>query len=72
MLLQEDIKLGKKLGSGGFGSVYKGELLDEDGSTTAVVVKKVWYGVVWDQQPAELGKERCQTLFYDGSSTERQ
>ncbi len=39
--VQDDLKLGKLLGSGGFGSVYKATLTEEDGSTTPVVVKKV-------------------------------
>jgi hypothetical protein len=38
--LQDDLKLGKRLGSGGFGSVYKATLTNEDGSTTPVIVKK--------------------------------
>lgn len=43
--LQEDLKLGKLLGSGGFGSVYKATLTEEDGTTTPVVVKKVGPGL---------------------------
>lgn len=35
------MKLGKRLGSGGFGSVYKATLTNEDGSTSSVIVKKV-------------------------------
>jgi hypothetical protein len=38
---QDDLKLGKRLGSGGFGSVYKATLTNEDGTTTPVIVKKV-------------------------------
>lgn len=38
---KSDLKLGKLLGSGGFGSVYKAVLTNEDGSTSNVVVKKV-------------------------------
>ena len=33
--------LGKKLASGGFGSVFLGELREEDGSMRPIVVKKV-------------------------------
>jgi hypothetical protein len=44
LCVQDDLKLGKLLGSGGFGSVYKATLTNEDGTTTPVVVKKV--GVV--------------------------
>jgi hypothetical protein len=39
--VQDDLKLGKLLGSGGFGSVYKATLTEEDGTQTPVVVKKV-------------------------------
>jgi len=42
--LQDDLKLGKLLGSGGFGSVYKATLTEEDGSTKNVIVKKVGGG----------------------------
>jgi hypothetical protein len=40
--MQEDIRLGKKLASGGFGTVYSGELLAEGATTTPqpVIVKK--------------------------------
>lgn len=41
---QDDLKLGKLLGSGGFGSVYKATLREEDGSDTPVIVKKVSSG----------------------------
>lgn len=37
---KDDLKLGKLLGSGGFGSVYKATLTEEDGSTKNVIVKK--------------------------------
>ena len=38
---KEDIKMGKKLATGGFGTVYLGELVDpDDGKVTPVVVKK--------------------------------
>lgn len=41
-LLQEDIRLGKKLASGGFGTVFRGELLDiYPEAELPVVVKKV-------------------------------
>ena len=46
--LQDDLKLGKLLGSGGFGSVYKATLTEEDGTQTPVVVKKV--RIVWGTQ----------------------
>lgn len=39
--MQNDLKLGKLLGSGGFGSVYKATLSQDDGSTVPVIVKKV-------------------------------
>ena len=39
--MQEDIIMGRKLATGGFGSVFMGELKESDGSTTPVVVKKV-------------------------------
>jgi hypothetical protein len=40
--LQDDIKLGKRLAQGGFGTVYRAELLDESGEpSTPIVVKKV-------------------------------
>jgi len=40
--LQDDIKMGKKLAQGGFGTVYRGELIEGDGGGMApVVVKKV-------------------------------
>jgi serine/threonine protein kinase len=38
---KEDIVLGRQLATGGFGTVYKAELLEADGSKTPVVVKKV-------------------------------
>jgi hypothetical protein len=41
MTAQDDIRLGKRLGSGGFGSVFKGTLTQEDGTTSSVIVKKV-------------------------------
>lgn len=40
LLLQDDVVLGKKLGTGGFGTVYKAELKDENGRKTEVIVKK--------------------------------
>ena len=40
--LQEDIKLGKKIATGGFGTVYRGELIDDrTGESSSVIVKKV-------------------------------
>lgn len=38
--MQEDIKLGKKLAQGGFGTVFKAELIEDD-EITPIVVKKV-------------------------------
>ena len=35
--------MGRKLATGGFGSVFLGELKEADGSTSTVVVKKVCY-----------------------------
>jgi hypothetical protein len=41
-MLQEDIRLGKKLASGGFGTVFRGDLLDiYPEPELPVVVKKV-------------------------------
>lgn len=40
-ITKADLKLGKLLGSGGFGSVYKAVLTNEDGTTSNVIVKKV-------------------------------
>lgn len=39
--LQEDIKLGRKIATGGFGTVYRGELFDQDDKPSQVIVKKV-------------------------------
>lgn len=44
-LLQNDIVLGKRLGTGGFGTVFKGELKEEGGVKTSIIIKKV--GRVW-------------------------
>lgn len=33
--------LGKKLAAGGFGTVYRGDLMEEDGDSIEVVIKKV-------------------------------
>lgn len=43
--VQGDIKIGKRLGIGGFGSVYKADLKEDDGTTTPVIVKKVRDGM---------------------------
>ena len=40
---QDDLVLGKKLGGGGFGLVYKAELIKEDGESVEAVVKKVMH-----------------------------
>ena len=37
--------LGKKLAAGGFGTVYRGDLMEEDGARTEVVIKKVDPGI---------------------------
>eukprot|EP00983_Pelagomonas_calceolata_P092442 1157664-Pelagomonas_calceolata.AAC.4 len=42
----EDIILGRKLATGGFGTVFLGDLRKEDGTKVPVVVKKV---LIWDQ-----------------------
>lgn len=42
LVLQEDIRLGKKLAAGGFGTVFRGDLLDVyPEAELPVVVKKV-------------------------------
>lgn len=41
MNLQDNVVLGKKLAQGGFGTVYRGELLEDNGKTEDVVIKKV-------------------------------
>jgi hypothetical protein len=58
--VQDDLKLGKLLGSGGFGSVYKATLTNEDGTTTPVVVKKV-------RVVQRLGRMCAQKGLRDGS-----
>lgn len=41
-LCQENVRLGKKLATGGFGTVYKADLVDEEsGDVRSVIVKKV-------------------------------
>ena len=39
--VQEDIKLGRKIATGGFGTVFKGDLFDQDDKASPVIVKKV-------------------------------
>ena len=40
--LQENVRLGKKLATGGFGTVYRADLVDEEtGEEREVIVKKV-------------------------------
>lgn len=49
---QKDITMGRKLATGGFGTVYKGELKQADGKKVPVVVKKVrcrLAGMVWQK-----------------------
>ena len=41
LALQEDIKLGRKLATGGFGTVFRAELFDEEDKPSPIVVKKV-------------------------------
>ena len=41
LFLQDDIKLGKKLATGGFGTVYKAQLDDGSPEGRQVIVKKV-------------------------------
>lgn len=41
MHTQEDVILGRKLATGGFGTVYRGELLCRDGSKMPIIIKKV-------------------------------
>lgn len=43
---QDDIILGRKLATGGFGTVFLGDLRKEDGTLVPVVVKKVRVGRV--------------------------
>jgi hypothetical protein len=43
--MQDDINLGKKLATGGFGSVFLGQLKEEDGSEQMVIVKKVSFSL---------------------------
>lgn len=40
-MLQDDIVLERKLAEGGFGVVFKGKLIESDGSERDIVVKKV-------------------------------
>lgn len=41
MAMQDSVLLGKKLAAGGFGTVYRGDLMEENGQSTEVVIKKV-------------------------------
>ena len=43
MLLQDNLRLGKKLATGGFGTVFKADLIDDEnpGDVRSVIVKKV-------------------------------
>lgn len=41
VILQDSFVMGKKLAQGGFGTVYRGQLREEDGSLTEVVIKRV-------------------------------
>lgn len=38
--LQDSVILGKKLAAGGFGTVFRGDLIEEDESSSEVVIKK--------------------------------
>jgi hypothetical protein len=49
--VQDDIVLGKKLATGGFGSVYRGFLNTVDGGQLPIIVKKV--------RPAGLKQSRA-------------
>ena len=42
-MLQDNIRLGKKLATGGFGTVYRADLVDDEEPTDSlpVIVKKV-------------------------------
>lgn len=40
--LQHDLVVGKKMGTGGFGAVYRGDLTTTAGNKVPVVIKKVW------------------------------
>lgn len=39
--MQDSVILGKKLAAGGFGTVFRGSLVEENGDTSEVVIKKV-------------------------------
>lgn len=39
--MQDSVILGKKLAAGGFGTVFRGDLVEENGEEVEVVVKKV-------------------------------
>ncbi len=43
MSVQDSVRLGKKIATGGFGTVYRGDLIDDEapGEARAVIVKKV-------------------------------
>jgi hypothetical protein len=39
--LQDSVILGKKMAAGGFGTVFRGSLLEDNGNSSEVVIKKV-------------------------------
>lgn len=51
---KDDIQLGKKIATGGFGAVFLADLQQEDGSLLPVVVKKAT-----DFGPAEVSSGGC-------------
>lgn len=60
---KEDVILGKKLATGGFGTVYRGDLVAEDGTTTPIIVKKAkefGQAEAWMNERMErLGGKHC-------------
>lgn len=60
---KEDVILGKKLATGGFGTVYKGELKESDGTRTPIIIKKAKeFGqaeVYMNERMMRLGGQYC-------------
>lgn len=54
---QDDIILGRKLATGGFGTVFRADLKEGDGTTTPVILKKVRRGAV--KRRAGCGAAQC-------------